>query len=253
MKQNSRHPRDKFITIFGRKPVLEMVLDETLEIDKILISKKAQGGLLRQIEQIARKRGILCKRISAQQVTRISKHGRQDQGIVADVLAPNMLPVEEFFAELGDKPDERIQLLAIDGVTTPANVGLMIRSAAGAGMSGVILPRKNTAGLSPMIVKASAGTIFKIKLLRCHELSEVFPLAKTHNIKLVGLDASSPNNLFTATALNRAIYVLGGESQGLSPETRKAITHSLRIPMSNEVESLNVACAATLVCFLTQQ
>lgn len=242
-----RHPRDVFITLYGRKPVLEAIQDTSLTVDKVLLARNATGRAIDEIERTAVARGIRCRRVTPREVTRISKHGKQDQGVVADVIAPDMIPASEYFLGLDD--ESPVQLLAIDGVTTPANVGLLIRSAVAAGISGIVLPRRETSDINPLLIKASAGVVFKACLIRCESIDEALLSSKKRGFSVVALTGNATTNLFDASLPDRAVYVVGNESAGVSQRTLDLSDLRLSIPMSTSVESLNVACAATLVCF----
>ena len=242
-----QHPRDRFITVYGRKPVAEALADLSLEIDKVLIATQAWGEIIVEIEAAARARGIACSRVSAEQVNRISTNASQDQGVVADVLAPRQLDAADFFGVLD--PRAPVAVLALDGITTPRNVGMVIRSAVAAGMDGIVLPRKGVSGLNPLVLKASAGTAFRAPLVKCGELSEALALAEAAGLALVGLEAEAKESLFGARRPRRALYLLGGETFGLSPDTRARLDHRYHLPMAPGIESLNVACAATLLCY----
>ena len=247
MSSEIGHPRDRFITVFGRKPVMEVLADESLRIDKVLVSHMARGDDIDEIMGTARARNIHCKRVAPADVTRISKSAAQDQGVVADVLAPAMQPAADWFARLASDAPARV--LALDGLTTPANVGMIIRSAAASGMDGLVLPRKGTCGLSPLVVKASAGTVFRLHILRCETIMDALELAGAAGFTLAGLEASGPHNLFETPLPRRVVYVVGNESLGLSEEVKPRLGLSLHIAMANGVESLNVAVAASLLCF----
>lgn len=245
--EQPKHPRDMFITVFGRKPVLEALRDEQLQVDKVLLARNARGAMVDEIKAAAKARKVPCKQVDAAQVTRISKNGRQDQGAVADIHAPNLVDARDFLDAHGD--DRPLQLLAVDGVTTPANVGLMIRSAAAAGMDGVILPRKGVAGLSPLVVKASAGVLFKIPLLRCERIDEALGAATDHGVEIVALDGEGQASLLEVPLPRRGVYVLGNEATGVGEVALRLARQHVYIPMATGVESINVACASTLVCF----
>jgi 23S rRNA (guanosine2251-2'-O)-methyltransferase len=243
----SAHPRDRFIPVYGRKPVLEALEDRRLRIDKLLVAKNARGAFLAEILQAARARGLEVQRVAARAVTRVSKNGRQDQGVVADVEAPQMDDVAHGLARLD--PRAPATLLALDGVTTPGNVGLCLRSAVAAGVDGILLPRRGTSGLNPLVVKASAGLVFQAPILRCETLADGLAAARAHGLSLVGLAGEAALDLYAAELPRRAVYVLGNETEGLAAETRASLDLAVRIPMAPGVESLNVACAATLVAF----
>ncbi len=244
------HPRDRFITVYGRKPVAELLEDKalasSLAIDKLIVAEGARGEFVARILAAAQARGVEVTRASSKEVSRISKSGRQDQGVVADILAPAMQVIDDFFES---RRGESLSALALDGVTTPANVGLIIRSAVAAGIDGIVLPRRGSSSLNPRVIKASAGTIFKAPLVRCERIDDALSAAALHGVDVVGLDGSAPTSLFGAKLPRRALYVLGAESTGISRASRDAAMQCLRIPMANGIESLNVACASTLVSF----
>lgn len=241
----TKHPRDRWITVYGRKPVLEALLDRSLRIDKLLLARGARGDVVQDILRAAKKRGVAVQRTDPRQVTRLSKNARQDQGVAADVEAPAMASLDDWLLEA----PPLAHLMALDGVTTPGNVGLCIRSAAAAGLDGVVLPRSGTAGLGPLVLKASAGTAFKAPILRCAELPTGLDALKAAGFTVVALAGDGEERLFDVALPDRAVFVLGSESSGVSPATLARTDRRLRIPMADGIESLNVACAATLVAF----
>lgn len=239
-----KHPRDTYITVYGRKPVLEILQNNQLNIKKMFLDKKAKGQIIKDILKVCTKRDVEIERTTADQVSRISKHPKQDQGIAIDVVAPQM---ESALSFLSNKTQKTTYLLALDGVTTPGNVGLTIRSCTGLGVDGIILPRKGTAKLSPLVIKASAGVVFKSRILKCETLAEILPQAKQAGYTVYGLAGEQGTNLYEADLAEKAIFILGNETEGVSSHVRKYIDHYLTIPMRNQVESLNVACAGTVV------
>jgi 23S rRNA (guanosine2251-2'-O)-methyltransferase len=240
-----KHPRDTYITVYGRKPVLELFEMEDIKIDKILIAQKLKGDIIEDILKNCKKRSITVQFVSHEAVSKISKNPNQDQGIVADVLAPGMDNALSYFSN-SEVLAEKDAWLALDGVTTPANVGMIIRSATALGM-GIILPLKGNAKINPMVIKASAGVIFKSKLLKCDTLEGIMQPAKKNNYKIYGLAGEEGNNIYSVPFEKRCIFVMGNETEGVSEKLRFYIDRWLTIPMSADVESLNVACAATVV------
>ncbi len=239
-----KHKRDQFLTVYGRKPVLEMLQNEDLSIDKVFIARKAKADIIRKILKTCEQRGIEVHRVEAEQVARISKHPKQDQGVAADIHTPQMDDALRF---LEQNAGQQLQLIALDGITTPANVGLIIRSCTALGIDGIIMPRKGTAKLDSFVIKASAGVVFKSCILKCERLPPVLKKAKQMGFSIYGLSGEKGANIYTQTFEAKSIFVMGNESQGVSPQTEALTDQHLFIPMSNAVESLNVACAATLV------
>ncbi len=237
-------PKDRFLTVFGRKPVLEALADRGLRVDKVVLADNARGAAAREIIDAASARSVRVERASAHRVKVLAGNGKQDQGVLADVVAPRMRRLSDALAA-----GSLSSVLLLDGITTPANVGMILRTATAAGVDGVVVPRRGVASLDPLVVKASAGVAFHAPVLRCYTAGEAAAALRAAGFPLLALDGSARTDLFSADLPRRAAYVLGGETGGISDEVRASLTGSVSIPMSGGVESLNVASAAAVLCF----
>ncbi|MFO7191267.1 MULTISPECIES: RNA methyltransferase [Thermocrispum] len=237
-------PKDRFVTVYGRKPVLEALADESLTIDKVVLAEGSRGPVVSQIRKAARARGVPVTTASAHRVKVLAGNGKQDQGVLADVVAPRMRPL----ADALDKDAPR-RMVLLDGITTPANVGMILRTATAAGIDGVIVPRRGVASIDPLVVKASAGVAFRAPMLRCATAVEAARAVADAGYALYALAADAEHSVFTAPLADRAVFVLGSETAGIGPDVRKMVTAELSIPMRGGVESLNVAAAAAVLCF----
>jgi len=240
-------PKDAFVTVYGRKPVLEALGDPTLVVDKVVLAEGVDRGAVRTFTEAARARGLVLQRASAQRVKVLAGNGRQDQGVLADVVAPRMRPLEHFLADLPATADARV--LVLDGLTNPANVGMILRSATGAGLEGVLLPRRGAPSIDPLVVKASAGVAFQAPVLRSRTAADGLAALAEAGFVLYGLDGAGDASLFTAELPGRVALVVGGETDGLTDDVRAELHGTLSIPLAAGVESLNAACAATVACF----
>jgi 23S rRNA (guanosine2251-2'-O)-methyltransferase len=240
-----KHPRDTYITVYGRKPVLELLEMDDVSIAKVLIANKSKGDIIKDILNLCKKKGIEPNWVSAEEVSRISKNPNQDQGLAADVIAPGMDNAQQYFDNF-NKNVQKEAWLALDGVTTPANVGMILRTATALGM-GVILPLKGSSKINPLVVKASAGVVFKSSILKCETLTQALKAAKNCGFSIYGLAGEEGSNIYRHDFKKAAIFVMGNESEGVSEQHRNLIDAWLTIPMASGVESLNVACAATVV------
>jgi 23S rRNA (guanosine2251-2'-O)-methyltransferase len=238
-------PKDRFLTVYGRKPVLEALADEGLRVDKVILADTARGPGAAEIQHAAKAAGVTVQRASAHRVKVLAGNGKQDQGVLADVVAPRMRALE---AALSDRhPPSRVLLL--DGITTPANVGMILRTATAAGLDGVIVPRRGVAALDPMVVKASAGVAFRAPVLRCGSAREAAEMLTEAGYGLYALGASSKTTIFEFDLPQRAAFVLGGETAGVGAEVGELVTEWVSIPMPGDVESLNVSAAAAVLSF----
>jgi 23S rRNA (guanosine2251-2'-O)-methyltransferase len=240
---DGQSPKDRFVTVFGRKPVLEALADRRLDVDKVILADNARGAAAREIIDAAADRSVRVERASAHRVKVLAGNGKQDQGVLADVVAPRMRRLAD---ALAGRPS---RVLVLDGITTPANVGMILRTATAAGVDGIVVPRRGVASIDPLVVKASAGVAFHAPVLRCYTAEEACRDLREAGYPLYALAGDARESLFDADLPRRAAYVLGGETDGVSEEVRRHVTGLLSIPMAGGVESLNVASAAAVLCF----
>jgi 23S rRNA (guanosine2251-2'-O)-methyltransferase len=237
---------DKVVTVFGRKPALEVLADSALDCYKLhLAHSNRPARILDDIVGLATARGIPIEQHSKRELSRISRKGSQDQGVAVDVLCPDFASLEEYLAQ--DRP--RARLLAADRITNPQNAGMLLRSAVAGGIDGVLWPSAGNAALGPLAIKASAGTLFRAPLVRCEALAPALETCRQRGYRVCVLDAAAETSLFDAAPPPRAIYVLGNETEGASPEVVALADTALRIPMHKGVESLNVAVTAALIAY----
>lgn len=238
---------DRVLTVYGRKPVLETLQDATLQCHALhLAHSNQEAGIVRDIRREAQRHGVPIKLHSREELARISRNGKQDQGVAVDVLCPAFRSLDDYLAQT-TLPAGR--LIALDGVTNPQNLGMIIRSAAAGSIDGIILPRRGTAALGPLVIKASAGTVYRAPLLQCNTLPDALRRCQGRGAQVCTLEVGSPLSLFEYRARGVCIYVLGNETEGVSAEVSALADARLSIPMRNGVESLNVAVTASLIAF----
>jgi 23S rRNA (guanosine2251-2'-O)-methyltransferase len=245
--QRAVSPRDTFITVYGRKPVLEALRDSALTIDKVIAVEQARGDTMQEILDAAARRRVPVQRASAHRVKVLAGNGRHDQGVLADVVAPRMRSLD---GALNALPSPAA-VLVLDAITNPANVGMILRTATAAGIDGVVLPRRGVPAIDPLVIKASAGVAFHAPVLRSATAELACATLRAAGFGVLGLSGSAPRvgSLFGDPPPPRVAYVLGNEATGISPAVAAELTGWVGIPMASNVESLNVASAAAVVCF----
>lgn len=237
---------DNLLTVYGRKPVLEALQNNDVEVYKLhLAESNKPDGIIRDILDVAEQRGIAIQWHDRKALSRISKNSKQDQGVCADLQLRGHRSLEDFITDCGDR---RFRLVALDGITNPQNLGMIIRSVCAGQVDGLILPRKGCAPLSPLVIKASAGTLFRATILRCESLAKGLQ-ALRGKAAICTLSADAKQSLFDFETEDSTVFVLGNETDGVSEAVSQLADTSLFIPMNNGVESLNVAITAALVAF----
>jgi 23S rRNA (guanosine2251-2'-O)-methyltransferase len=233
------------ITVYGRMPVLEAVLDPNAAVHHVLVARSARGDAIDEIVRAAHARNIRVEHTDAARVTRVSRNGRHDQGVVADIASPGLAQLEQWL------PSRRgpLGLVLLDGLTNPANVGMIIRSSVAAGLDGIVLPHVGSPDVGPLVVKASAGVALSAPILRTQSAAEGAALLAEHRVELVGLRADAPAAIWDVSWPERVVFVFGNETAGISPTVAARISTWCAIPLRGGVASLNVAAAAAVVAF----
>ena len=138
----------------------------------------------------------------------------------------------------------------LDGVTDPGNFGSLLRSAACAGATGVVIARHRSAPLTPAALKSAAGAVEKVPIAVAAGIPAALQQLAKAGVWTVGLDPAGPADLWQTTLLDVPVaLVLGSEGAGLSCLVGQRCDVLARIPQSGVVESLNVAAAGAVACF----
>jgi len=237
---------DKVLTIYGRNAVMEALEDKSIIIHKLHLSKSNRDAqVLETMKAIANKRGIEVKYHEKQSLSRISKNAKQDQGVALDIV------LEHFGDEQSFKnKHKKYRIIALDGISNPQNLGMIIRSCAAGNVDAILLPTKGAAQISPLVIKASAGTLFKMPIIKTSNLKETLGSFKKDGADVYTLSAQAKSSYKEQEYGSKTIFVLGNESEGVSKAVASVCSKSISIPMQRGVESLNVAVTASLLAFL---
>lgn len=205
------------------------------------------SGPLAEIVDLATRAGVPLRPVERDQLDALSGT-EAPQGVVAEAA-----PVREWELDdlrrrpAGDRPPF---LVLLDGVTDPHNLGAVMRTALGAGASGLVIGRHRTAHLSPAAVKAAAGAVEHLPVATVSGIPAALETLRKSAVWTVGLDATAASQLWDIpVAADPVALVLGAEGRGLAPLTRKRCDLLVSIPLQGPLDSLNVAAAAAVACF----
>ncbi len=237
---------DKIITIYGRNAVLEVLEDETITIHKLHLSdSNKKAPQLDKMVEIAKKRSIEIDYHDKKGLSRISKNAKQDQGVALDILLEHSLSEEAFLSQKSN-----FRVIALEGILNPQNLGMIIRSCAAGNIDAIILPNKNAAQISPLVIKASVGTLFRIPIIKSKNLLKTLNAFKEAKSQLYTLSSHAKKSYQEENYGDKTVFILGNESQGVTQEIVQLSNASISIPMNRGVESLNVAVTASLLAFM---
>ena len=144
-----------------------------------------------------------------------------------------------------DKP----LLACLDQVTDPRNLGAVIRSAAGAGATGVIVPAHGAAQVTPAVCRSSAGTVEHLPVAVVPNLARYLAEIKRDDLWSYAAVAAAPQTMWQADLTGGVALVFGAEGKGVRPLVRKTCDGAVSIPLAPGVESLNVSVAAAVLLY----
>lgn len=250
MTQDSQQYRDKkqffenMLTVYGRKPVLEALKTPGVKAFRLHLANTNKNALIiDEIKGYADKSGAEVVYHDRQSLSRISRNSKQDQGVAADLLCEGYKDFRDFL-----KNPSNSDIIALDRITNPQNLGMIIRSVCAAGKT-LLLPKKGCAKLDALVIKASAGTLFRAQILRCDDLTTALTSFAKNDYKIVALSSYADQQLSDISDTKPNVFVLGNETDGVSDAVNNLCDSAVKIDMCNGVESLNVAVTASLLAF----
>ena len=230
---------------WGRHAVTE-ALAAGHPINRIYLAREAEGEQIEQIKELARQRGIRFDFVDVGRLGRLSGT-RDHQDVVARLSPVPYLSLEELLGRLdGGEP---ATLVALDRLQNPRNVGMIIRTAWGAGVRGILLPARGGRLVNEEVIRASAGAAYRLPLVTSPNLARDLQTLTRAGFWIYGLDARAERDLYTVEWPARRVLVAGNEGTGLRPQVRKALDERVRIPLAEGLDSLNVAMATGIVLF----
>ena len=155
---------------------------------------------------------------------------------------------EEFLEKLMKEKDE-LFLLVLDCVQDPHNLGACLRSADGAGVDAVVIPKDKSVSLTPAVVKVSCGGAENVPLIRVTNLARTLQKLKDNQVWLVGTTDHATQSIYETDLKGSIAIVMGAEGKGMRRLTEEACDFKVFIPMAGKVECLNVSVAAGVCMF----
>ena len=233
--------------LFGVNPLLEALRSGNRDFDRVYIAVGVHSKGIEEIVDECRRRNIPIhfeKREAIDRIAGTAKH----QGVFGVVSAKGYSSVEDLL-DVAKKKNENPFILILDGIEDPRNLGAIIRTADGAGVHGIIIPKHRASGITDVVAKTSAGAIEYIQVARVTNLGNTIEWLKEHGVWIYGLDMKGEkeyNNISYTTPL---AIVIGGEGRGIRESVRKICDERIRIPLFGKVSSLNVSVAAGVILY----
>ena len=229
--------------IAGRNPVAECLRARVPATGLYVAYGLELDERVNEAVDLATRQGVPIVEAQRSEMDKLTA-GALHQGLALKVAPFNYAHPEDLLTKAGESGLPPL-LVALDGVTDPRNLGAVIRSAAAFGAHGVLLPQRRSAGMTAVAWRTSAGAAAKIPVARATNLTRALRDFQQQGLMVAGLDAdgdTSSDDLPVAT--DPLVVVVGSEGRGLSRLVRETCDHTVSIPISGEVESLNASVAA---------
>ena len=230
--------------IYGINAVVETVRAHPERIERISVERGQRNPRVGEIIMEARQKRI---RISFEERAWLDRKtgGERHQGILCHIAEADTLDADEILA--GAKSPGLLAIL--DGIEDPHNLGAIIRSAEASGLDGVFIPKNRSAGLSPAVVKASAGAVAYLKLGRIGNIAQFIESLKKKGYWIVGLEADAGKPIWEADLTVPTAFVLGGEGNGIHRLVKEKCDFLVSLPIYGHMNSFNVSVAAGIAFY----
>lgn len=231
----------------GTRAVQELLLAGRRRTHEILLSTdRGQSTGLDDIRTLADQYGVPVRELGRAKLDAAARTAAH-QGVVARA-AP--LPEDELDQLLEPAGATAPFLLACDGITDPGNLGALLRTAEGAGVTGVLLPRHRAVHVSPAVAKAAAGAIEHLRFAVVGGIPAALAQAADAGALVLGLDMGGEVSVHDLPPLDRSVVlVLGSEGKGLGRLSRQRCEVVARVPMAGTIGSLNVSVAGAIALY----
>jgi 23S rRNA (guanosine2251-2'-O)-methyltransferase len=225
----------------GRRSVLEALRGRTT-LRRIYVEARRTDE---ELEEAARSQRIALAQCDRAELDRLSE-GVRHQGVVAIAEDYPFCDIDDLLAN-ASRP---VALVALDQITDPQNLGAIIRSAVTLGFDGIIIQKHRAAGITPTVVRASAGATEHASIARVTNLQKTLLSLSNSGLEIIGLDAGGDSELrdLPPDATGR-VLVVGSEGKGLRRMVRERCDTIVQIRQEGPMDSLNASVAAAIAMY----
>lgn len=231
--------------IEGRNPVIEALKNDR-EIDKILINKASKEGSIKKIIALAKENNIVIQNVDRRKLDDMSE-SHAHQGVIAITSEYKYYELEEIL-EISKKRNEEPFFIILDGITDPHNLGSIIRTADAVGAHAVIIPKRRSVHITPIVAKASAGAVEYIPVCKVTNIVNTIKILKENGLWIAAVDMDG-DTFYKQNLLGALGLVIGSEGAGISRLVKQNCDFTVSIPMSGRVTSLNASVAGGILLY----
>ncbi len=232
--------------IVGKHAVLEALKNPSRKIERVFLTEDAQKKLNRENQSLNLFKSINVFYKSRKELDNLC--GRDEtahQGLVAEVEQLEEITLKEFV--LNNK-NKNINLIALEEVTDPRNIGSIIRSAVAFNIDGLIVKERSFPSKSKLLYKSASGGIEYIKIFKVSNLSTALKFLKTKEFWVSAFDISAKKDFTENDWKGKNVLLFGSEGYGVKAKSLENSDFKFKVSMNNEIESLNISNTVSVVC-----
>jgi TrmH family RNA methyltransferase len=218
--------------------ILEEAIRSGLRVKAVFFSESAANATAKLLPQISSHAETL---LLPSEVFNSAVNTETPQGVAALVRLKEHT-LDDLFRE------ETPLLICVAGIQDPGNLGTIIRSAEAFGASGVISAERTVTWINPKVVRASAGSLFRLPVVKC-ETAKLLPVLREKGIRTAATSSHKGTPIDEVDFTQPTCIFIGSEGAGVSKEVLAAADETIAVPQSPKVESLNAGIAASIVLY----
>lgn len=239
---------DKGDKLEGRNPVMEAIKSGRT-IDKVFVLAGERNGSIIKIISLCKQNKIPVVEVDKFRLDKMSTT-KAHQGVIANVAAKEYCSVEDIL-EFANIKNEKPFIVVCDEINDPHNLGSIIRTCDAAGVHGIIIPKRNSVGLTATVAKSSAGAVEFANVAKVSNIARTIDMLKQNNIWVIGADMDGENDIYSQDFSGGVAIVIGSEGFGISRLVKEKCDYITKIPMMGNINSLNASVAGALMIYET--
>ncbi len=232
--------------IVGKHAVLEALKNPNRKIERVFLTEDAQRKLNRENQNLNLFRKINVFYKSKKELDNLC--GRDEtahQGLVAEVEQLEEITLKEFILENKKK---NVNIIALEEVTDPRNIGSIIRSAVAFNIDGIIVKERSYPSKSKLLYKSASGGTEHIKIFKVSNINTALKFLKTKEFWISAFDISAKKDFTKHNWQGKNILLFGSEGFGIKAKTLENSDFRFKVNMNNNIESLNISNTVSVVC-----
>ena len=232
--------------IVGKHAVLEALKNPSRKIERVFLTEDAQKKINRENQSLNLFKSVNVFYKSKKELDNLC--GRDEtahQGLVAEAEQLEEITLKEFVSKSDKK---NVNLIALEEVTDPRNIGSIIRSAVAFNIDGLIVKERSFPSKSKLLYKSASGGTEHLKIFKVSNINTTLKFLKTKEFWISAFDTTANKDFTSNDWKGRNVLLFGSEGFGLKSKTLVNSDFKFRVKMNNNIDSLNISNTVSVVC-----